>query len=112
MYSNLKLQDCLVRFFFFQKGGAWLREEKMGYNLVEPLRIFKKMFNLPDICIKILRDNLVCRKLVVIFSKSGTLSKNKTKMGQCLTIGGGTGGVQGPVAPALFRLGGMAPPLF
>ena len=30
MYSNVKLQDCLVRFFFFQRGGACLREEKMG----------------------------------------------------------------------------------
>ena len=29
-----------------------------------------------------------------------------------LTSGGGTGGPGGPVAPPLFRLGGMAPPLF
>ena len=71
MYSNLKLQDCLVRFFFFQRGGAYLREEKNG---VEPSRTtenFKKMFNLPDKCIKILRDHLVCRKMVVIFQKVG-----------------------------------------
>ena len=41
MYSNLKLQDCLVRFFFFQKGGACLREEKMG---VEPSRTTENFF--------------------------------------------------------------------
>ena len=38
--QQLETTRLFGEIFFFQKGGACLREEKMGYNLVEPLRFF------------------------------------------------------------------------
>ena len=102
MYSNLKLQDCLVRFFVLSKRWSLLERRK---NRVEPSRTtenLKKNFNLN------FKGSFGLSKIGLIFQKSGTLSKNKTKMGQCLTIRDRTGGSSG----ARLRLGGMAPPLF
>ena len=71
------------------------------------------MFNLPDKCIKIFKGSFGLSKIGCDCSKSGTLSK-KTKMGQCLTIGGGTGGggPGGQCGPSIFQTGGHGPSTF